>query len=135
MTSGRANMTGFGKRMPGEKTHPSLLPVLPCIKPIQKPEGKVSFQVLRTRQTMMRADPHKEKEAIQNLKADDKTSQGLSMEYRVKVHNSGEVLIKGLFTESILRLCIKKFGLYSVGDRKHPAQSVPQWGKRLIKIV
>ena len=22
-------MTGFGKRMPGEKTHPSLLPVLP----------------------------------------------------------------------------------------------------------
>lgn len=46
------------------------------------------------------------------------------MEYRVKADNLGKVLIKGLFIESILRLCIKKFGLYSVGDRKHTTQSV-----------
>ena len=47
------------------------------------------------------------------------------MEYRVKADNSGQVLTKGLFTESILRLYVKKIGLYSVGDRKHITQSVP----------
>lgn len=72
---------------------------------------------------MMRVGLHRETGHIQNLGAEGKTNQGLSMEQIVTKQPvvTQESIVKGQFAESILRLptSTKKFGHYSVGNRRH----------------
>lgn len=99
------------------------LPVLPIVQTDLEAKGQGLPPDTEGRWITMRAGLHRETGHIQNLEAESKTNQGLSMEQIVTKQPvvTQESIIKGQFAESILRqpTSTKKFGHYSVGNRRH----------------
>lgn len=98
------------------------LPVLPIVQTNLEAKGQGLPPDTEVRWIMMRAGLHRETGHIQNLEAEGKTKSG--SQHGTDSNQPGETqesIIKGRFAESILRLptSTKKFGHYSVGNRRH----------------